>query len=106
MAAHSVAADERAAHAKTLVANTQDTVTFASDFEEVDIHSDGVAAIYFTVGVGGAGQPDATVAGAKTYLMPAGVVSRRRVRVPGSGNTVVKLISAGVPTYSVAQVQV
>lgn len=101
MATYALAAGERAAHAKTLVASTVDTITFTDDVDAVEVVSDGVAAIY--VRVDGSAP---TVAGAFSYVMPAGVQSVRTIPMPGrdAGSSVVKLISAGVPTYSVTRV--
>ena len=96
MASYSVAATERAAHAKTLTAATVDTVTFDADFSSIEVIShDGAAAIYFTVD-----GTTPTVGGANTYFIPAAVASRE-VKVGTAGDTAVKLISSGTPTYSV-----
>jgi hypothetical protein len=74
-----------------------DQVTFTGrDLEQVEVVSlDGLAPIYFTID-GSA----PTVAGAKTYVIPAAIGSKV-VAVPTSGATVVRLISVGGPTYSV-----
>lgn len=96
MSAYTVAASERGAHAKTLVAATVDTVTFSRDCDTVEILShDGAGAIYFTVD-----GTTPTVAGANTLVIPA-AAGALEVEVPTAGNTVVKLISSGTPTYSV-----
>lgn len=96
MASYPVAASERAANAKTLVASTVDTVTFDRDCDEVEVLSlDGAAAIYFTVD-----GSTPTVGGANCDVVPA-TVAARTVAVPTSGDTVVKLVSAGTPVYSV-----
>jgi uncharacterized protein YjlB len=99
MADHAVAATEVGKHALTLVAATEDVVTFDRDCPEVEVVSDGADALYVTVG--GADAPAATVAGDDTYVLPAGVTSSRRITVRASGDTEVHLISAGTPTYSV-----
>jgi hypothetical protein len=91
----SLAVDEVGAHAITLSASTVDTVTIARDCDQVEVMSDGAAAIYFTVD-----GSTPTVAGKKAYALPA-AVGARQVTVPTSGSTVVKLISSGTPTYSV-----
>lgn len=96
MATHTVTGDGFAAHAKVLTANAVDTVNFASSFEEVEVVSDGLAALYVTVD-GSA----PTVAGPKTFVLPAGVASSRRIPVRKSGPTSVKLISAAGTTFSV-----
>lgn len=97
MADYAVGAAELAAHDKTLVASTVDTVTFARDCAEVEVLSmNGAAALYFTVD-GSA----PTVAGANTHLVTAAAGAGKRVPVRGAGATVVKLISAGATSYSV-----
>jgi hypothetical protein len=95
MASHSVAAGEIGAHAKTLVAATADSVTFADNLRQVEVVSDGAAALYFTI------DGSAPVVGANAaYYMPA--VPGVRTVGPVSGQ-VIKLISSGAPTYSVAK---
>lgn len=98
MASYSVSASEHGAYAKTLVASTVDTVTFDKDVDTVEVVSDGSAAIYVTVD-----GSTPTVAGAATYELPADAIAVRRIVVPTSGDTVVKLISSGTPVYSVAE---
>lgn len=102
MAAYTVAAGERGVHAKTLVANTADTVTFTGRrCNQVEIVSDGAAALYVTVD----GVTAATVAGAKTDILPAGALSRRVLNVTlPSVASIISLISAGAPTYSCTEV--
>lgn len=102
MAAYSVAADEVAANAKTLVAATADTVTFTGrDLDKVEVVSDGTAAVYFSVD-----GSTPTVAGAKCFSLPAASVPVSRiVSVATAGATVVKVISAGTPTYWVTEVK-
>jgi hypothetical protein len=95
MASYTIAAGGRAAHDKTLVASTVDTVTFPGDVSTVTVISDGAAKIYFTVD-----GTDPVVSGDKTFMLPA-AVSEFEVPSPGSQSAVVKLISAGTPTYSV-----
>lgn len=97
MASHSVAANEIGAHNKTLVAATVDTVTFADDLAAVEVFTDGSEDIYFTVD-----GSTPTVAGANCWFLPT-AMSVRRVVVPASGGTVVKLISSATPTYSVSR---
>lgn len=93
MASYSVTTGTRSAHAKLLVANTADTVTFADNVYYVEILSDGAAAMYVR-----ADGTAAVVAAAGTVVLPAGVVSRYVLRTNGN---VVSLISSGAPTYSV-----
>lgn len=96
MASYTVDADEVGVQNKTLAISTVDTVTFGADVDGVVVFSDGTAALYFTVD-----GTTPTIGGAKTHVSPAGVKSARRVTVPTSGNTVVKLISSGAVGYSV-----
>jgi hypothetical protein len=98
VASYTVAADLHGAYAKTLVANTVDTVTFTDDIDRVEVTSNGAAAVYVTVD-----GTTPTVAGAGTFELPAGAASVREIAVPTAGGTVVKLISAGTPVYSVAE---
>ena len=100
MASHAVAASEIGAHEKTLVAATVDTVTFANYTSEVEVVSDGADELY----VRGDGTAP-TVAGNASHFLPAGTVSSRRIKCTrqSDGTTVVKLISAGTPAYSVSR---
>jgi len=95
MAAHSVAATEPGIRAKTLTAATVDTVTFDRDCDAVEVYKDGPA-VYFTVD-----GSTPTVAGNNSYELPGTGEGALEVEVPTSGDTVVKLISSGTPTYSV-----
>ncbi|MBP2341105.1 hypothetical protein JOF41_007359 [Saccharothrix coeruleofusca] len=98
MADHTIAADEQGIHNITLTAGVVDTVTFADDVTEVEIvNMTGTAAVYFTVD-----GTTPTVAGRKTRLLPAAVTSVE-IEPTTSGPTVVKLISPGTPTISVAR---
>ena len=97
MAEYTVAAEMRGAYNKTLVAATADTVTFANDLRTVEVVSNGTADIFVTVD-----GSTPTVAGANTYILPAGAISVREMPSALGGVTVVKLISSGTPTYSVA----
>jgi hypothetical protein len=97
VASYSIAAGEIAAYSKVLVAATVDTLTFSNDRDSVRVYNDtGTAVIHFTV--------DGTVPttnGANTYRVPA-VAGAYTDAEPRSGAaTVVKVISAGTPTYSV-----
>lgn len=96
MASYTADSDDIGIHAKTLVAATVDTLTFDQDLEQVEIiNLTGDAIIYFTVD-----GSTPTVAGQNTYVLPAAVGSLT-LWVPTPGDTVVKLISSGTPTYSV-----
>lgn len=96
MASIAVVSGAKGAYA-TLAAATVDTVTFALDFDQVEvINRDGAAEIFFTVD-GSA----PTVGGANCFLLPASV-GAAIVGVPTNGPTVVKLISTGTPAYGVA----
>lgn len=97
MASLTVAAGERGVHA-TLVAATVDTVTFDRDCDRVEVlNATGTADIYFTT----EGSTPA-VAGKNCYRLPS-AIGALRVEPDANGNTVVKLISAGTPSYSVTQ---
>lgn len=96
MASYSVTTGQIGVHGKTLVASTVDTVTYAEDIPQVTVVSDGAAALFYTLD-----GSTPTVNGANCYILPAGAVSVDARWIPTSGATVVKLISAGTPTYSV-----
>lgn len=98
MAAYPVAAGQKGAH-HTLTAGVVDTVTFALAFDQLEIlNRDGSAEIYFTVD-GSA----PSVGGGNSFVLPASV-GAAIVGISTSGGTVVKLISAGTPAYSVSAV--
>lgn len=95
MASYTVAAGERGAWEKTLVAATADTVTFTEDLTSVQVINEGTVGIYVRLDgtaptVGGA---------ASLYVPPSSVTSFSSTDVAG---TVVKLISSGTPKYSVS----
>lgn len=98
MAAYTVPAGHVGVHEKQLVADTVDTVTFTGvDLPEVEVLTDGSADVYVAFG-----SVTPTVAGTDCWRVPAGSVSA--VIAPRtSGDTIVKLISAGAPTYSVGR---
>ena len=79
----------------TLVAATVDTITFNSDCEIVEVWAD--AELTFRVDGGTPVSDDD-----EGYNIP--VAGARQVRIPTSGNTVVKLISAGTPNYVVTKI--
>lgn len=98
MASYSIAAGERGAYEKTMVAATVDTVTFAITPRAVEIVSDGADEIYFTL--------DGSTPVAKapaTYFLPAFAGATRVVRTAQS-SLVAKLISEGTPKYSISGV--
>jgi hypothetical protein len=101
MASYTLADTDRGAYAKTLVAGTVDTVTFARSAESVEVVGDGTAAVYFTVGTVENPPTAPTVGGGPAFELPAGGPSVRTVPAPGAGAPVVKLISSGTPKYSV-----
>lgn len=91
-----------------LSASTVDTVTFTNTIGSVEvINVDGAAAISFTVD-----GSTPTAGGKGTYLIPAAIGSRKvRMQANATGTAgsnptlskVVKLISAGTPTYAVQE---
>lgn len=95
MADYTLGPDELAIHAKTLAANIVDTVTFGRNVDQVTVLSDGSADLYYTLD-----GSTPTVAGPRTYRLPAGGLAVDE-RVAPRTVDVVKLISAGTPTYSV-----
>jgi endonuclease YncB( thermonuclease family) len=99
MSVHKVGRGEVGAHEAVLAANTIDTVEFASNLSDVEVVSDGSAAIYFTVD----GDTPA-VKGPNCFYLPAGGACSREVASKANQPTVVQLISTGTPTYSVARV--
>lgn len=97
MATYTVAVGERGVH-KTLVAATVDTVNFSRDCDRVEIiNRDGTAELYFTTD-----GTTPTVGGNNTLMLPAAIGSYVTTAV--GGLSVVKLISAGAPAYSVLEV--
>ena len=111
MASYTVPVGHIGAYAKTLVANTADTVTFALGStstpgwanlpKSIKVVTDGTDELYFTVD-----GSTPTVAGTNTYEMAAAAGSVT-VSVEDSNAqdaVVVKLISAGTTKYSVSKV--
>lgn len=88
---------KRIVHA-TLTANTVDTITLDGDYASVEIvNRDGAAEIYATIDTTTA----PTVGGAGCDVLPA-AIGALTVDAPGYGPaTVVQLISAGTPAYTV-----
>ncbi len=80
-----------------LAAATVDTVTLSADYAEVEVvNRTGDAEIFFTVD----GATPA-VAGNDTHVLPAAIGGVTVNPNADGGNTVVKLISAGTPKYTV-----
>lgn len=97
MASIAMGATDVASYNHTLVADTVDTVTIARDAEKVRVYNDtGSAVIWFTVD---SSAPAAN--GGNCYRVPATAGAYTTVTVTGAGNTVVKLVSSGTPTYAV-----
>lgn len=98
MASYTVASGEHGAYAKTAVADTVDTITFAGNIFSFEVYSDGTDALYFTVD-----GSTPTVAGQNAYFLPSGSKASRTVKAkPVAGaSTVVKVISHGASVYSV-----
>lgn len=82
----------------TLTATTVDTVTLDADYTAVEVLSrNGAAEIWFTTDTGIA----PTVGGANCDVLPAAIGSLIVDASAYGTPTVVKLISAGAPTYTV-----
>jgi hypothetical protein len=96
MASYTIAATDLAVHDKVLVANTADTVTIAANANNVEILSDGSAALYFTVD-----GTTPTVSGSHCYKIPSGNSSAMVMSAVLPAGVAIKLISTGTPTYSV-----
>jgi hypothetical protein len=90
-------APTKASTHQTLVAATPDQVTLPSGYPNVEVtNRDSTAVIYFTVD----GTVPVSAADGTYVVMP---LSALRINFP-TGATVVKLISAGTPAYSVTGV--
>lgn len=84
-------------YAKTLDADAVDVVRFDTGIDEIEIFSDGAAAIYVTVD-GSA----PSVEGGDCYELPA-MTCTRVIAIGSNDAATVKLISAGTPMYSICQ---
>jgi hypothetical protein len=91
----------RGCYGKTLVASTVDTVTFTQNFDEIEVVISGGSPVYVTVD-----GSTPTVANPADWEVPVALLVRK---IPcdlnqvdsNTGGTVVLLISAGTPTYSI-----
>lgn len=99
MPVHKVGRGEVGVHELALAANTVDAVEFSSDLTRVEVVKDSGAAIYFTID-----GSEPSIKGTDCFYLPAGVACSREVSSPAYKTTVVRLISAGTPTYSVSRV--
>ena len=80
----------------TLVAATVSSITFARDWNVVEVlNVDGADAVYFTID-----GTTPTVKGAGMQVLPKAAGAAIQVPVSVDGVTVVKAISAGTPTIS------
>lgn len=95
---YTVSAQQIGVYEKTLPASQVDVVAFDDNVDEVEIVSDGTAAIYVTT----RGDTDPTVGGQQCHMLPA-MPCARTIRIPGAGASIVKLISTGTPVYSVSR---
>jgi hypothetical protein len=97
MATHTIGAVEVGVHNVLLTANTVEEFIFSRGPRSVEIVSDGVEEVYFTID-----GTDPTVGGQNSYRMPKGVVSvDSRSWAHTIGGRTVKVISAGASTVSV-----
>lgn len=85
----------------TLVASTVDTITAAGDRNKVRIVQTAGTPVPLYVTLDGS---TPTVGGANTFVVPAVLGQVREFDVPTAGDTVVKVIGAGTPTYTVEAV--
>jgi hypothetical protein len=95
MTTRAVAAGDVGTPAFALVAATADTVTFADNISTVEVISDGLSPVWYTLD-----GSTPTVGGTNCYYIPATIAIDRRDLVSGATDTV-KLISAGSPTLRV-----
>lgn len=93
-----MSAGDKAVHRKTLVAATEDVVTFPRRVNIVEIISDGAGDLFGTSD----GSP-ATIDGPNCFRLPGGVISSIEVSGGNESPTVVRLISTAATTYSVQQ---
>jgi len=85
----------------TLVATVVQTVTFDRNFDAVEIlNRNGAAEIFVKAGTVAQPPSDPAVDQADTEILPA-TIGSVEIPTPQAGDTVIKLISAGIPTFSV-----
>jgi hypothetical protein len=96
-----VAAGQIGTYEQQLIANTVLTVNFTDDLDNVEVITNGAAAVYFTVDGSTPTIPSGAV-GSSCYYLPAAAGSKE-VHPPTAGGTTVKLISSGTPTISIAR---
>lgn len=97
MATYATSAGDIALHAKVTTANTVDTLTLTGYRGPGEIISNGADELYYTVD-----GSTPTVGGNNTYRLPAGAISSRVFLGAVAGaDTIVKVKSAGIVTYSV-----
>lgn len=99
VADYTVPAGHVGVHAKTLVGGTVDTVTFTGeDLSEVEVLTDGSDDIYVSFGA----MAEPAIGSSDCWRVPA-LPGSSVLPVRTSNDTVVKLISAGTPTYSISR---
>lgn len=99
MANYDVPTADVGVHLKKLVAGQVDRVTFTGrDLGEVEVITDGAADIFVRFGAG----DDPAVGSGACWRVPA-AMGTTILPVSTSKDTIVKLISAGTPTYSVSR---
>jgi hypothetical protein len=104
MATHTLVTGEKGSYGNALTESAVDTVTIEGVCEAVEVTNEtGSKAIYFTTD-----GSTPTVKGANCHEIPA--IAGRSVKVATESikgeNTVVKLIAAGTPEYSVDRSQI
>lgn len=98
--AYDIATDGVAVHDKVLTPNQADTVTITDEWDQLEVLSDGTAALYFSTD----GTP-AAISGSHCYKIPAGGISSAVVEAAPEDRSTVSIISAGATTYSVTRAQ-
>lgn len=97
MATYTLNPGDIGTYARVLVGGVVDTVIFPGVVTDVEIYTSGGSTIYVSLD-----GTDPTTGGGKTLMIPS-QQGKRTLRIPNRNDaTVVKLISTGTPTYSVA----